>query len=256
MNPGGDAADEVVRMSLEGVEVAARISGEGAKYVAVNLVAALKSEQKTRGKARLGSMLKSGKPLKVYEVRQDDLKMFAKEAKRYGVLYCVLKDKTGKNETVDVISRVEDASKIQRITERFKLAAVNTAEVKSDITRSRTLPDRGVRHETERDMAMPERGEKEEAAPNPSSAQAEKDRLSAPDSKQTDRSNGSTHPYGKEAYQSGKSGSKAARPSVREKLTQYRREYERSKRERSEAEKDLLPDVSGKPPKLSKPKER
>lgn len=70
MNQGGDAAEEVVRMSLEGVEVAAKISGQGAKLIAVNLVAALKSEQKTRGKARLSSMLKSGKPLKVYEIQQ------------------------------------------------------------------------------------------------------------------------------------------------------------------------------------------
>ena len=116
MNQGGDAAEEVVRMSLEGVEVAAKISGQGAKLIAVNLVAALKSEQKTRGKARLSSMLKSGKPLKVYEIQQKDLKRFAQEAKRYGVLYCVLKDKTGQSQTVDVISRVEDASKIQRIT--------------------------------------------------------------------------------------------------------------------------------------------
>ena len=44
MNQGGDAAEEVVRMSLEGVEVAAKISGQGAKLIAVNLVAALKSE--------------------------------------------------------------------------------------------------------------------------------------------------------------------------------------------------------------------
>lgn len=124
MNQGGDAAEEVVRMSLEGVEVAAKISGQGAKLIAVNLVAALKSEQKTRGKARLSSMLKSGKPLKVYEIQQKDLKRFAQEAKRYGVLYCVLKDKTGQSQTVDVISRVEDASKIQRITERFRFVAV------------------------------------------------------------------------------------------------------------------------------------
>ena len=31
MNACGDAAEQIVRMSLEGVEVAARISGEGAK---------------------------------------------------------------------------------------------------------------------------------------------------------------------------------------------------------------------------------
>ena len=68
MNPGGDAAEQVVRLSLEGVEVAAKITGNGAKQIAVLLYAALKQEQKTKGKARLTSMLKSGKELKVYTI--------------------------------------------------------------------------------------------------------------------------------------------------------------------------------------------
>ena len=135
MNTGGDAAEQVVRMSLEGVEVAAKISGQGAKLIALHIAAALREEQKTKGKARLSSMLKSGRPLKVYEIRQKDLARFAKEAKRYGVLYCVLKDRNNKDENamVDVISRVEDASKIQRITDRFKLVTMDTANVVSDV---------------------------------------------------------------------------------------------------------------------------
>ena len=60
MNAGGDAAEQVVRMSLEGVEVAARISGEGAKQLAVLIAAVLREEQKTHGKARLSNMIKSG----------------------------------------------------------------------------------------------------------------------------------------------------------------------------------------------------
>ena len=129
MNYGGDAAEQVVRMSLEGVEVAARITGTGAKNIAILLAAVLKEEQKTKGKARLTNMLKSGKELKVYTIQNQDLKKFSEEAKRYGVLYCVLKDKNDKSDTavVDVIARAEDASKIQRITERFQLATVDTA---------------------------------------------------------------------------------------------------------------------------------
>ena len=131
MNYGGDAAEQVVRMSLEGVEVAARITGTGAKNIAILLAAVLKEEQKTKGKARLTNMLKSGKELKVYTIQNQDLKKFSEEAKRYGVLYCVLKDKNDKSDTavVDVIARAEDASKIQRITERFQLATVDTATV-------------------------------------------------------------------------------------------------------------------------------
>ena len=98
MNVSSDAAEQIVRMSLEGMEVVLKISGQGAKLAAVRLAAALKEEEKTRGKSRITSMLKSGKPLKVYEIHQKDLKTFAIEAKRYGVLYTVLKDKDGNSD--------------------------------------------------------------------------------------------------------------------------------------------------------------
>ena len=147
MNYGGDAAEQVVRMSLEGVEVAARITGNGAKNIALLLAAVLKEEQKTKGKARLTNMLKSGKELKVYTIQNRDLKRFSQEAKRYGVLYCVLKDKNDKSDTavVDVFARAEDASKIQRITERFQLATVDTATVMGNVTeKDITFPVRNV----------------------------------------------------------------------------------------------------------------
>ena len=42
MDSSGEAAEQVVRMSLEGVEVAARITSEGAKNIAVLLYSILK----------------------------------------------------------------------------------------------------------------------------------------------------------------------------------------------------------------------
>ena len=139
MNPGGDAAEQVVRLSLEGMEVAAKITGNGAKNIGLLLYATLKQEQKTKGKARLTSMLKSGKELKVFTIRQEDLKKFSQEAKRYGVLYCVLKDRDNPdpNAAVDVIARAEDASKISRITERFELATVDQGTVVGNIQREK-----------------------------------------------------------------------------------------------------------------------
>ena len=139
MNPGGDAAEQIVRLSLEGVEVAAKISGNGAKNIGLLLYATLKQEQRTKGKARLTSMLKSGKELKVFTIRQEDLKKFSQEAKRYGVLYCVLKDKNNPDPkaAVDVIARADDASKIQRITERFRLATVDQGTVVTDIQKEK-----------------------------------------------------------------------------------------------------------------------
>lgn len=128
---GGDAAEQVIRLSLDGVEVVARISGEAAKNIAVLLAAVLKEEHKTKGKVRLTNMIKSGKELKVFAIQNQDLKKFSKEAKRYGVLYCALKDKENNagSATVDIIARAEDAAKIQRIMERFNLSAVNKGTV-------------------------------------------------------------------------------------------------------------------------------
>lgn len=144
MNNGGDAAEQIVRLSLEGFEVAAKITGEAVKDIALLLISVLKQEQKTKGKARLTNMIKSGKELKVFSVEQKDLKKFTQEAKKYGVLYTVLRDKSNKNKNaeVDIIARAEDASKIQRIVERFELGTVEKAEIvnqaKQDIEKQKS----------------------------------------------------------------------------------------------------------------------
>lgn len=124
-------------MSLRGIEVMAKISGEGAKHLAVYLFAALQGQKRTKGSIRLESLLRSGKELKVFAVKNEDLPTFCKEAKRYGVLYCTLRDKKNVDGLCDVMVRAEDASKINRIVERFKLATVDTASIKSEIEKSR-----------------------------------------------------------------------------------------------------------------------
>ena len=258
MNPGGDAAEQVVRLSLEGVEVAAKISGNGAKNIALLLYATLKQEQKTKGKARLTSMLKSGKELKVYTITQKDLPKFSQEAKRYGVLYCVLKDRNNKdqNAAVDVIARAEDASKIQRITERFKLATVDRADVSLNILKDKDKmfpKDKSVKEALQEgkpegelvELPDPERGlpsaydeepiegrsiedgpKKEDLQVNPSLAKTGRDPLSEPSSTQADRSSGLP---GKE------------RPSIREKLNLYKAEIAMEKAERaSELARDVV----------------
>lgn len=250
MNYGGDAAEQVVRMSLEGVEVAARISGNGAKNIAILLAAVLKEEQKTTGKARLTNMLKSGKELKVYTIQNKDLKKFSEEAKRYGVLYCVLKDKNNKsdNAIVDVIARAEDAAKIQRITERFQLATVDAATVMGSVTqKSELFPERdkpvkdklkAAKDDSELDMIA-----RDGAKPNPSPAKTEKSPLSEPSLKQESRSNGSTT-------------GQIIKPSVREKLDEYKArsvvEHEKRNLERA-AEKAV--EAAAHLPKVN-PKER
>lgn len=129
MMHGADAAEQMVRMSLAGMEVALRISGAGAKNLAVLLAAVLREEQKTKGKTRLTNLIKSGKELTVFTIPEEDLSLFKREAKRYGVLYCDIKEKEClENQTVDIIARAEDAPKINRIIEKFQMGAVKRNE--------------------------------------------------------------------------------------------------------------------------------
>ena len=137
MSYSGDAAEQVVRLSLETGEVAVKLAGEGAKQLAILLYAILREQKKTKGKTRLTNMLRSGKELKVFAVKDSDLQLFCREAKKYGVLYCVLKDRDATDGITDIMVRAEDASKINRIFERFNLATVDMAEVRREIEQSR-----------------------------------------------------------------------------------------------------------------------
>jgi len=139
MNTSGEAADQVVRMSMEVGEAALKISGEGAKQLAVLLYAILKEQKKTRGRARLETLVLSGKPLTVFSVKESDLKKFVQEAKRYGILYCAVRDPKGSSDgMVDIMVKEEDAPRINRIVERFKFASVTeAAQIKTEIQKSR-----------------------------------------------------------------------------------------------------------------------
>lgn len=137
MNYSSEAAEQVVRMSLNGVEVAAKISGKAAERLVQLLVAASRGNQKTRGKMRLNNMLRSGKPLSVFAVRDTELQKFCSEAKKYGVLYCVLKDRKANDGMTDIMVRSMDASKVNRIFERFNLSAIDMGAIKTEIQRNR-----------------------------------------------------------------------------------------------------------------------
>ena len=216
MNTSGDAAESIIRMSLQGIEVAARISGSGAKNVAVLLCAILKEQEKVKGKTKLVNMLKSGKELKVFSVKYDDLKKFSEEAKRYGVLFSALIDKKQKNVDgmVDIMVKAEDAGKINRIVERFNLATIDTASIKSDIQKSKESKDKGIEIKSVEErlvddiLSKPVSKEENEIS-NPQVAKTEKSPLSEPSL---------------ENKRKLEEGAKLEKPSVRERIKEIKKE--------------------------------
>lgn len=139
MNTGGEAADQVIRMSLNGAEVALKITGVAAKEIASMLYAILKDNKKSKGRTRMENLVKTGKPLTIFTIKADDYEQFKIEAKRYGILYCAVKNARSNGDgMVDVMVKNEDSVRIERIVDRFKFADVSqSAQIKSDIEATR-----------------------------------------------------------------------------------------------------------------------
>ena len=78
MYNSGDAAEQIVRMSLEGAEVALKITGSAAKNIAAALYTVLKDQKKTKGKARIETMLRQQRPMTIYTVKKEDCPEFAR----------------------------------------------------------------------------------------------------------------------------------------------------------------------------------
>lgn len=221
MNTSGEAADQVVRMSLEVGEAALKISGEGAKQLAVLLYAVLqdqnKSMGKSKGKTRLESLVRTGKPLKVFSVKASDLKTFAKEAKRYGILYCAIRNpKENTDGMVDIMVKEEDAPRINRIIERFKLSAVEEkAKVETEVeTEAEVAEAEAEKTEAEKTKEHEKEQGKEKEEQNPSTAKTEKSHPSEPTSeKQEKDAEGTSKLY---------TGDSPERKSVREELKEIR----------------------------------
>ena len=76
MNYSGEAAEQVVRMRLNGVEVDAKIRGKEDERLAVLLYAVLREQKKSRGKIRMNNMMKNGKERKVLAVRDNEIQKF------------------------------------------------------------------------------------------------------------------------------------------------------------------------------------
>lgn len=166
MNTSGEAADQVVKMMLEGSEVLIRLTGSGAKEAAVLIYSILRQQKKTKGAARLSNMLASGKALRVYTFKDNDLKKFREVAREYGILYTVLKHKDKTDDIFDVMVRADDEYKINRIVERFELSKVDSVTLKAEIVKENSEQEskNGEKDKQGEDKDAPEHEHPEKSA--------------------------------------------------------------------------------------------
>ena len=152
MNYGSDPADQIVRFSLEGTEMALKLSGLAAKNFALFVHAVLKDQKKTRGKTRLVRMLKEQRPFKFFKIPAWQMKEFAREAKGHGLLYVPIRNKRDP-QFIEIVSFADDASKIQRIYDNLGLDYVASqageATVEKVSGQEKTAPTASVPGKTE-----------------------------------------------------------------------------------------------------------
>lgn len=136
MDASTEAADFVVRESLtlmiDSVKLLLKGTGKGAVRSLALLAAVMKSQHRTKGAVRLASLLRSGAPLEVLTLPEDQLGQWHNHAKEYGIRYTVIRshDRDGQ---VDLVIRKEDAARVARIMERFHLEATPQASITAEV---------------------------------------------------------------------------------------------------------------------------
>ena len=119
MSTNGETADLMVHEGIQITESALKLAGLGAKNLAALLIALANDNQKLAGKTNLKRLIHDGEELTIFSVKQEDLKGFQMEAKRYGVLFYPIVNKVEKTGTVEIMAKAKDAKQINRIFERM-----------------------------------------------------------------------------------------------------------------------------------------
>lgn len=119
MNTSGETAELVVKEGIQITESAVKLAGLGAKNLAALLIAIAKDNPKLSGKTGLKRLIQDGEELTIFSVKQEDLKGFQMESKRYGVLFYPVINKVEKTGTVEIMAKAKDAKQINCIFERM-----------------------------------------------------------------------------------------------------------------------------------------
>ena len=161
MSTSGETADLVVKESIQITESAVKLAGLGAKNLAALLVALAKDNPKLSGRTGLKRLIHDGEELTIFSVKQEDLKGFQMESKRYGVLFYPIINKVEKTGTVEIMAKAKDAKQINRIFERMGYPAPvreDTAKkVSARAPSENSSKERGSGAKTSTEMAVENR---------------------------------------------------------------------------------------------------
>ena len=119
MNPGGEAADTLVKMYLNGAETLIRLSGSFLKNLLALTMALAKDHKKVSGKINLAKMLRETRDLRTFTMTPAQYKAFKRLAKKQGILFAAVTDRDDKGKLVDVILPATELDRANLLFERI-----------------------------------------------------------------------------------------------------------------------------------------
>ena len=115
MDPSGEAADLVLKESIEVTEKTVKLAASGIKNVAALLIALAKSDRQIIGKTSVKKLTRETAPAVVLPLKSEDVDKFAKLAKQYGVTYIIARPKGKDGGDVDIISNQNYAPQLNAL---------------------------------------------------------------------------------------------------------------------------------------------
>ena len=126
-----EVSDQAVRMMLQGVEVTVKIAGKATKHLVAFLLALKNGDKKISGKTSVAKIVSQSKNIRMFSIKDEDLSNFKTLAKKYGILYSVIRDLNLGDGVKDVMVKGEDASKLQRVFDIMGYGDVERGEEQS-----------------------------------------------------------------------------------------------------------------------------
>ncbi len=117
MDVSAEAADLVVKESLQATESAAKLLGSGVKNVAALLLAIAKDDYKVVGKTNSKRLARDPAPAEVIRIKKEDMGQFQKLAKEFCVLFCWSQKKGTESGYVNVVSTQNYAAQLNAVME-------------------------------------------------------------------------------------------------------------------------------------------
>ena len=117
MDTSGEVADLMVREGIQLTEESIKLLAAGSKNLAALLWALAKDEKKLVGKTGMARLIREGKELKVFRLKESDLAEFKKFAKK-NVLFSVVKDTRATDGLVDLVTNMDFMAQVNLFMER------------------------------------------------------------------------------------------------------------------------------------------